>query len=257
MYDKCFRRADSECKNVNLCRLAPNNILIVNFRGRPLRCMFDSGADCSLVRESIADSLPGQRTSVMRCLRGIEPVSVFTSTLIRTTCEIDEIAVELEFYVVLNHEIPVNVLIGRDLLEIPGIEVTLSNSGTTVVSRARNHRVLRVANVKPEQIDTDIVSWDENEILRKLLTKYEHIFVEGYSKCRIITGELTIRLKNPDKFIQRRLYRMAPVEKEKLQKIIAELLENVIIRESKSPYASPVVLVKKKNEDDRLVTIES
>lgn len=103
-----------------------------------------------------------------------------------------------------------------------------------------------------DHINNDSITTEENEALKKLLTKYECIFVKGYGKTRVTTGKLIIRLKNSDKIVQRRPYRMAPIEKEKLRSIIDELLENKIIRGSKSPFASPVVLVKK-NGDDRLV----
>ncbi|KAL0883537.1 hypothetical protein ABMA27_015691 [Loxostege sticticalis] len=95
---------------------------------------------------------------------------------------------------------------------------------------------------------------DDNEIaqLRLLLNKYEHLFIRGYPKTRVNTGELEIRLKNPDKYVERRPYRLSPVEREKVRCIISELLEHGIIRESKSPYSSPIILVKKKNGDDRL-----
>ncbi|KAL0821689.1 hypothetical protein ABMA28_005121 [Loxostege sticticalis] len=95
---------------------------------------------------------------------------------------------------------------------------------------------------------------DDSEIaqLRLLLNKYEHLFIRGYPKTRVNTGELEIRLKNPDKYVERRPYRLSPVEREKVRCIISELLEHGIIRESKSPYSSPIILVKKKNGDDRL-----
>ncbi|CAH2265776.1 jg7961 [Pararge aegeria aegeria] len=48
------------------------------------------------------------------------------------------------------------------------------------------------------------------------------------------------------------LYRLAPVEREKVQKIIKELMDKNIIRESNSPFASPIIMVKKKNGEDRL-----
>jgi hypothetical protein len=47
-------------------------------------------------------------------------------------------------------------------------------------------------------------------------------------------------------------YRVPQVEKQILQGILTELLENGIIQESKSPYASPVLLVKKKTGDYRM-----
>ncbi|CAK1591025.1 unnamed protein product [Parnassius mnemosyne] len=63
---------------------------------------------------------------------------------------------------------------------------------------------------------------------------------------------LETRLKNPDKYVERRPYRLSPVEREKVRTIINELLKHTIIRESKSPYSSPIILVKKKNGDDRI-----
>jgi hypothetical protein len=47
-------------------------------------------------------------------------------------------------------------------------------------------------------------------------------------------------------------YQMPQAEKQILQGILTELLENGIIQESKSPYASPVLLVKKKTGDYRM-----
>lgn len=42
------------------------------------------------------------------------------------------------------------------------------------------------------------------------------------------------------------------MEREEVRTIIQELLEHKIILESESPYSSPIILVKKKNGDDRL-----
>lgn len=44
-----------------------------------------------------------------------------------------------------------------------------------------------------------------------------------------------------------RPYRLAEAEKRTLRDLIQELLDNNIIRESNSPYASPILLVKKKD----------
>lgn len=244
----CFKRMGSEQKNVNLCQTSsrPRSVIWANFRVRSLECMFDSGADCSLVRNSIAVSLPGRRSGALKCLKGIGPIPLFTSTQIETICEIDGVTVELELCVVQDHEIPVNIIIGRDLLDIPGIEVIISNVRTTVVRRLEEHQVLHVQDAEFNQIDSDVTKKEECEALRKMLDKYKHVFVKGYGKTMVNTGKLTIRLKDPNKTVQRRPYRLSPIEKIKLNKIIDELLENNIIRESKSPFASPVVLVKKK-----------
>lgn len=103
-----------------------------------------------------------------------------------------------------------------------------------------------------EKLDCDLTNPEELDQLRTLLAKYEHLFIRGYPNTRVNTGELEIRLKNADKYVERRPYRLSPVEREKVRDIIKDLLEHNIIRESKSPYSSPIILVKKKNGDDRL-----
>lgn len=124
-----------------------------------------------------------------------------------------------------------------------------------MVSRIQEERtILCVHESSLNNIDTDLTDEREILVLTALLNKYQCTFVynAGFPSTRVNTGELIIRLKNPDKMVNRRPYRLAPSEREKVQKIIEELLQNNIIRESNSPYASPVILVKKKNGDDRL-----
>lgn len=50
-----------------------------------------------------------------------------------------------------------------------------------------------------------------------------------------------------------RPYRIAPQLKDELEKQIAEMLKSGVIRPSKSPFSSPVILVKKKGGEWRLV----
>lgn len=61
-YENCFKRLNAE-KNVNLCQKGErvSNIIIVTVQDQQFEAMFDSGADCSLVKESIASKLPGLR----------------------------------------------------------------------------------------------------------------------------------------------------------------------------------------------------
>ena len=149
--EKCFKRMESERnKTVSLCHSdeVPTNVIKVKFGNQEIDCMFDSGADCSLVREKTAMSLPGKKISVVKCLKGIK-IPVFSSTQIRTMCTIDDITIELELYVVLDHEIPVDVLIGRNLFETPGLMVEMSSTFGVKISRSsEDNRVLQIREVE-------------------------------------------------------------------------------------------------------------
>lgn len=65
------------------------------------------------------------------------------------------------------------------------------------------------------------------------------------------SAEMVINLTDHQPFTYRP-YRMAEMEKEKVRTIVSELLGAGIVRESSSCYASPVLLVKKKDGHDRM-----
>ncbi|GBP19139.1 hypothetical protein EVAR_83452_1 [Eumeta japonica] len=66
------------------------------------------------------------------------------------------------------------------------------------------------------------------------------------------TGEIEIKLIDPNRTVQRRPYRLSPDERQVCRDKIKELLAANIIKPSCSPFASPILLVKKKDGSDRL-----
>lgn len=96
------------------------------------------------------------------------------------------------------------------------------------------------------------VTHDQKLELERLLNSYRDCFAFNMKElgCTTIT-EMTIRL-NDDTPVTYRPYRLPHSERAVVRQIIGELLDNDIIRESQSAYASPIVLVRKKNNDFRL-----
>lgn len=86
---------------------------------------------------------------------------------------------------------------------------------------------------------------------RSLLVEFFDLLPSGIKLQRVNNASMEINLT--DNFIvTRRPYRLADVERVEVRKIVNELLENGIIRESTSPYASPVLLVCKKQGSYRM-----
>lgn len=250
-YETCFTRERALTSNVNCVagtKLAP---ITVQIGTKTMQAVFDSGAECSIMRESIAASLPGQRSEAVNCLKGIGRFPVFSLVKLTTICIIDAITIELQFYVLPDNEMSNDILIGMSLIHDTNLSMIITPNGTKLIHQHSINEVSR-NNAIFETLDCDLTNEQEIGQLRKLLNKYEHLFIRGYPQTRVNTGELEIRLKNPDKYVERRPYRLSPVEREKVQTIIRELLDHNIIRESKSPYSSPIILVKKKNGEDRL-----
>ena len=83
----------------------------------------------------------------------------------------------------------------------------------------------------------------------EVLSQYTHLFAEptllpptraADHKIPLVPGAQPFRL---------RPYRYNPAQKDEIEKQVQELLQNGLIRESNSPFASPVLLVKKKTGD--------
>jgi len=88
--------------------------------------------------------------------------------------------------------------------------------------------------------------------LKNIFYQYTEHFIIGIPSRRVTTGELEIRLLDANKTVQRRPYRLGVDEKELVRDKIKEMLAANVIRPSKSRFASPILLVKKKDGRDQV-----
>lgn len=112
-----------------------------------------------------------------------------------------------------------------------------------------------VSATVPEQIATmDLSSLPAGEQgkVRSLLTKYTSVFSahDGDLGCtNLIAHDIPLLDGVP---VRQRYRRIPPSDYEVVKEHINKLLETQVIRESSSPYASPIVLVKKKDGSLRM-----
>jgi transposase InsO family protein len=96
------------------------------------------------------------------------------------------------------------------------------------------------------------LSNEERLKLQQLLSNYGDCFSKslddlGFTKIT----EMVIELEDTQPVVYRP-YRMSYAERILVRNMVQEMLDNGIVRESSSPYASPIVLVQKKTGDKRL-----
>lgn len=108
--------------------------------------------------------------------------------------------------------------------------------------------------MQPSDIDLDLdLSIPEN-VKTALYDIYNNFYLNNEYQTELeptVSDPLEIKLKNNDVFyFQPR--RLSYFEKNKLQKIIDQLLEKKVNRSSKSGYSSPIVVIKKKTGELRL-----
>lgn len=119
------------------------------------------------------------------------------------------------------------------------------------------NRIQKVApkNRKPlfvRDLNVGPVSTSIKEKLQQLIDTYRHCFATDVRELgEAKSMEMTIELKENQTFTYRP-YRMSLSEKQTVKEVVADLLEAGIIRESNSPFSSPIVLVKKKDGSSRM-----
>jgi len=124
-------------------------------------------------------------------------------------------------------------------------------------SGAGVNEVNLVSTLALKPIEKSEINCDESdpEVLSRLcllLNKYRKNVAVNISELGCTTaGEMKIELTS-DEPVYRRPYRMSQADRNKVQEIVDDLERNGVIRDSTSSYASPVVLVRKKNGETRL-----
>lgn len=83
--------------------------------------------------------------------------------------------------------------------------------------------------------------------LNMLLAEYEELFVGPNSLPPKRTLDHSINLKPNSEPINVRSYKYPPHQKTEIERMVKEMLQQSLIKQSQSPYASLVLLVKKKD----------
>lgn len=103
-----------------------------------------------------------------------------------------------------------------------------------------------------ESFDLSVLTEQEQASVKSLLHKYHSVFSahDGDLGCtNLIVHDIPLLDDVP---VRQRYRRIPPSEYEAVKAHINQLLESQVIRESSSPYASPIVLVRKKDGSLRL-----
>jgi hypothetical protein len=186
-------------------------------------------------------------------LKGIgnKIVATYGKTTVLVECE--TASFELDFFLVRDADLEYEAIIGKNVTQYPDILIITDTSGTRLERLRSQIQTVGVNVMAADWLMSAVANLNGafRKMLICLLEEFSEMFTEGNRVRCITTAEMTIRLKD-DSVITYHPYRLSVAEKEKLRAIIKDLISNKIIRESDSPFASPVLLVKKKDGSDRL-----
>lgn len=149
----------------------------------------------------------------------------------------------------------------RILVQNQSAKETIIPVGTVMGHMYRTESVISMPLPKSEPLkfESSQISFGDSPVpkewkerLRQKLAERSQVFsVNEWDVGLAKNVEHTIRLSDPSPFRQRSR-RLAPADIKDVRKHLQELLCTGIIKESRSPYASPIVIVRKKNGTIRM-----
>lgn len=228
--------------------------LLVNVLDLPLYALVDTGAVCSILGNNahkvftekgfLLNKLPsGQNVrtadgSRIECL-GFMNLPINHENTIKL----------IKFYVVPN--ILTSVILGIDFCR-----TFLVN-----LNRTQNNFILKIPDTECNFVNTltmnqglesyDNLTTEQQLQLDKIKNLFEEINTEkvGLGRTRVVTHKIDTGNSQP---IKQRYYRLSPMKQKALEKELERMLELKVVKPSKSPWNSPVVMVTKPNGDMRL-----
>lgn len=210
---KHFKDPKLQTKSINICSPSNDSLIEICLGGYNLQALIDSGSECSLIKKGIADCLPDKKEISFTRLTGIGSTPCFSFRKMTTFAEFDGFHTEITFVIVDSHLLPHDVILGREIVKIPGLIFTLNSNGAKIVRDTNvNICLTQTTNVGFDDINTDLIQQCDIDRLRFILKKYETNFASGNSRSTVNTGKMQIKLKNPDKIVQRHAYQLAPSE---------------------------------------------
>ncbi|CAK9814127.1 Pro-Pol polyprotein [Anthophora plagiata] len=260
------RQENCRQKEVNIIRNPIRNSTLniyqiyIRINGHKVESLIDTGSACTIVHSSVVKKfLINTKNVDDTTFRGFAGQSVVISQIATITVKVQNVAAKVDSFIIPDEYTAYDVILGRDFLQQDHV-VMLKRGNRLTFNDARDAK-------RPQATSAmDICVVEENplpnvgnigEEARRLCIELLEEFRDCISTSMRDLGRTnTIAMEIKcltDEPIVYRPYRLAESEKRVVREIIADLLANGIIRESESPYASPITLVKKKTGDVRMM----
>jgi len=216
--------------------------------GIKVTALVDTGATCSLLRRDVFDLVVHKthRSNVLHKslpLRGLGGLSL----QVDGQTQIKVAGVRNPLNVVICRNIPHEMILGNDALRSGNGVIDLKSnilSWSHNTWPLRKHKSTGYASVGPIFPETGSAAIDN------LIHKNSDVFsAKGEKNGCCTTGKLRIKTSGPP--ICQKAYRLPLTKRATVDKLITEMLADDVIQPSNSPFASPILLVPKKDGETR------
>lgn len=246
----------SKPKTTNSCVVArpmgrkhPKDVLINDIQ---VQAIIDTGSDITIMRADEFVKIGSPR--LVRkpiSFRGVGRDQNTTIGEFSAKLTVDENSYEITVHVVSDELSRFGLLIGKDFLDTVELNVKL---GVTTIKpiKADDDVSAEICQISVDY-ESEINSVDLSHLQDEKIEKKLQMLIDNYRAER--TRDVGVRMKlllKDDEPVNLRPRRLTLAEKNEVNKQIDEWLETGIVQLSVSDYASPIVLVKKKDGSTRL-----
>lgn len=270
----CFGHIASKCNaktnpslettpaTVSCVNSVDDKFIVVDIEGRKLRALLDTGSEVSLIRDDVYSSLGEPKLSkTTRVFTGLGNAITKPSGTFLLKLHIDDNSYDIKAFVVPANSMTSELILGRDFLQ--NIEVVIKRGQIEV-------RRLPVEEYATEATKPDAAEKENSEKGFDVLPvmspatsneieappgykdKIETMIAEYKPKQNVRTSVETKIVLKDDVPVSHSPRRLAPKKMKILDEQIREWLRLGIITPSNSEYASPVVIVRKKDGSSRI-----
>lgn len=238
------------------------------------QAVIDTGSPVSLIQEGLVPScfIKSHFNLSDCCLKGINNSKLLVKGIFEDDIIINDNVYKISFYVVAANTMSFNCLLGRDFIQNPDIKEIVFTDNDFKIINLVNHSVINNENLEDCEFPFKEIMLLENEFFNSNndcsldvepsltpceIEKFKTVFNQDYLHSEkpskpVFDFPMNLNVVKSLKPFNYRLRRLSFVEKQALKNIIDDLLDKGIIRESESPYCSPIVLIPKKSGDYRL-----
>ncbi|WVZ63250.1 hypothetical protein U9M48_012895, partial [Paspalum notatum var. saurae] len=233
---------------------APNVVIgtfLVN--SEPATVLFDTGATHSFITKSFVEQHKLPTTILKRSMLVNSPGGELRTNTVCPRVNIKIRGVEFSANLMVIKSAGIDIILGMETLKKWGVKIDCANR--TVQLTAPGGQGVEISASSPTGCLHQMEVKPTDGI--RVVCDYPDVFPDelpGMPPDREI--EFVIELLPGTAPIAKRPYRMAPIEQDEVKKNIDELLAKGYIRPSSSPWAFPVLLVEKKDTNEKRMCVD-
>ncbi|XP_046141101.1 uncharacterized protein LOC123987675 [Osmia bicornis bicornis] len=117
----------------NVCHVSSPSLTPILLKTTLVYCLIDSGADCSLIKKSVAKKVGCNIVPFITTLYGLGEVNLSTIGRLTTVMQSEDVSLEIDLYVIRDCDSSHDVIIGRNVLSHADLRMVTDIGGTRLL----------------------------------------------------------------------------------------------------------------------------